>query len=515
VATQQRDLDHPPAQDPAQDPPAAKSRRFGPGLEFNALALMASTAITAVVGLGFWALAARLPAAEVGRASAVISTATMLSQLAGSNIGLLFSRVLPGAGVRSRKLVLTGYGVSIAISVVLSTGFLLLFPTGELFGSGLEKVLFPLMVVAYCLFALQDWVLTGIRVTKWVPVEQLLFAVLKLGLLVWFAAMALDGAIVWAWALPCAATVLVINPLLLLRTLPRRPPAPEGALPVPPRRDLVKIFFGEYATGAVAFVVPMVVPLLVLTQLGPAANAYYALPLLIAESGLGVLIWNISSSYMVEASHDNRQIGPLMTRTFRLSFLVVGAGTPFLLVFAPWILSILGPDYAEQGTSVLRLMALAIPFMVFSMMFINTSRVQNRMRRVVGTQLMIGTLMIVLTVTLLPIMGVDGAGWAYLIAEASGALVGAVPLYRFMRANDVRLFRTAKTAPDADGAADDAVDDAAATTALAPVEPGAIAATTPMSAVAAGTEDTVRLAPVPGNAGAPNAPAATGRPDHR
>jgi hypothetical protein len=377
--------------------------------------------------------------------------------------------------------VLIGYAVSIGISLVLSVGFLLLFPTDQLFGSGLEKVLFPAMVIAYCLFALQDWVLTGIRVTKWVPVEQLVFALLKLGLLLLFAGMALNGAIVWAWALPCVATVLVINPILLLRTLPNRPPAPEGATPVPPRRDLVRIFFGEYATGAVAFVVPMLVPLLVLTQLGPEANAYYALPLLIAESGLGVLIWNISSSYMVEASNDSRQIGRLMTRTFRLSFLVVGAGTPFLVIFAPWILAILGPDYADEGVPVLRLMALAIPFMVFSMMFINTSRVQNRMRRVVLTQLMIGTMMIVLTIVLLPLLGVTGAAWAYLISEASGALVGAVPLYRFMRANHVHLFRSPAATPESEPVED--------------VDP--VAATTPMPALASGVEVTVPLAAVP------------------
>jgi len=304
----------------------------------------------------------------------------------------------------------------------------------------------------------------------------------KLGLLLVFAAMAMNGAIVWAWALPCAATVLVINPLLLLRTLPRRPPAPEGASPVPPRRELIRIFFGEYATGAVAFVVPLLVPLLVLTQLGPEANAYYALPLLIAESGLGVLVWNISSSYMVEASHDNRDIAPLMRRTFKLSFLVVGTGTPFLLITAPWLLSILGSNYADQGASVLRLMALAIPFMVFSMMFINTSRVQNRMRRVVLTQLLIGTMMIVLTVVLLPIMGVDGAAWAYLISEASGAIVGAVPLFRFMRANGV-WFRAPQTADAATPAAVDA---------------DAVAATTPMPALGVGVEVTVPLAPVAG-----------------
>jgi len=155
---------------------------------------------------------------------------------------------------------------------------------------------------------------------------------------------------------------------------------------------------------------------------------------------------------------------------------------------------------------VLRLMALAIPFMVFSMMFINTSRVQNRMRRVVGTQLMIGTLMIVLTVVLLPVLGVDGAAWAYLISEASGALVGAVPLYRFMRANGVRLFGASKAAPDAAG---DVIDDAAA------VELGALAATTPMPAVGMGAELTVPLAAVPGRAGAPIRPTAPGRPEHR
>lgn len=515
MAIQERDLDRPSpeAASPETTGAAGAKSRFGPGLEFNAIALMASTAITAVVGLAFWALAAKLPPAEVGRASAVISTATMLSQLASSNIGLLFSRVLPGAGNRSRQLVLAGYGISIAISVVLSIGFLLFFPTDELFTSGFEMTIFPLMVIAYCLFALQDWVLTGIRVTKWVPVEQLVFAVVKLGLLAWFATMALDGAIVLAWALPCAATVLVINPLLLLRTLPRRPPAPEGALPMPGRRELVKIFLSEYATGAVTFVIPLTVPLLVLTQLGPEANAYYALPLLIAEAGLGVLMWNISSSYMVEASHDSRQIGPLMSRTFRLCFLVAGVGTPFLLIAAPWILSILGPDYADEGSTVLRLMALAIPFTIFSTMYINTARVQNKMGRVVVIQLLLAALIIGLTAVLLPVLGIDGAGWAYLIAEAAAALAVAVPLFRFMRAHDVRLFRVPKPDPTTDPTTDPMTGTGA----------GAVAATTPMPAAGSagggsvgGTVDevTVRLAPVPAGSEAARPPR-TGRQDPR
>jgi O-antigen/teichoic acid export membrane protein len=417
-------------------------RRFGPGLEVNAIALMASTAITAVVGLGFWALATNaLPAAEVGRASAVITTATMLSQLSGSNIGLLFSRVLPGAGERSRTVVLAGYGTAVAISLVLTGGFLLFFDSSALFASAAEQVVFPLIVITFCLFALQDWVLTGIRVTTWIPVEQLLFAVAKLGLLLWFAAAAFDNAIVLSWVLPCAATVLVINPLLLGRVLPRRGPAPEGAAPIPDRRELGKIFLGEYATGAVTFVIPLVVPLLIITRLGPEANAYYAIPLLIAEAGLGVLIWNISSSYMVEASHDSRRIGHLMSRTWRLSLLVGGVGVPVLYVLAPWLLSFLGEDYAAEGTTAMRLLLLAIPFNIVSLMYINTARVRNQMGRVVALQLLLAVLIIGLTAALLPTMGIDGAGWGYLIAEAVVAVVVAVPLFRFMRAHGVSLVR--------------------------------------------------------------------------
>jgi O-antigen/teichoic acid export membrane protein len=456
----ERDPSGEAAVEPAQ-PPQEKRRRFGPGLEINAIALMASTAITAVVGLGFWAIAGNaLPVADVGRASAVITTATMISQLSGSNIGLLFSRVLPGAGERSRAVVLAGYGVAIGISLVLTGGFLLLFPTEELFDSTAERVLFPLLVITFCLFALQDWVLTGIRATTWIPVEQLLFAVAKLALLLWFANAAFDNAIVLAWVIPCAATVLIINPLLLVRVLPRRPPAPEGAAPMPSRREMGKIFVGEYATGAVTFVIPLVVPLLILTQLGPEANAYYALPLLIAESGLGVLIWNISSSYMVEASHDSRQIGPLMSRTWRLSFLVGGLGVPVLYLMAPWLLSFLGEDYAAEGTTAMRLLLLAIPFSIVSTMYINTSRVRNQMGRVVALQLLLAVLIIGLTAALLPTMGIEGAGWGYLIAEAVVAIAVAIPLLRFMRAHGVTLLRvpkpvaTAQTGPEDGPAAD-------------------------------------------------------------
>lgn len=430
-----------------EDRTTVSRRRFAPSLELNAVALMASTGIAALVGLAFWAVAARLPASEVGRSSAVLSTATMLSQLASSNIGLLFGRILASAGPKSRAVVLAGYGAAAAIAGLLGVGFVLFVPNEALFGNPFERVTFPLLVILFCIFSLQDWVLIGLRASQWVPLEQLLFAVGKLVLLVLFAVVLPRGGIVLAWAIPCLLTVAVINPILLGRVLPRISAPSAGASAMPTRRELGRIFLAEYATGVVTVVIPLVLPLLVVYQLGTRANAFYALPWLIAES-LGFLMWNISSSYLVEASHDRAQNAALMRRTIRLSLLVGGIGVPFILVTAPWLLSLLGPEYVAEGTTVLRLMVLAIPFTVVISMYVNMSRIKNEMSRVVAIQLLSAIMVIGLTVTLLPRLGINGAGWAYLVAEAVAAGIAAVPLLRFLRASRVTAHSDAPPGPE-------------------------------------------------------------------
>ncbi|MEU7816516.1 lipopolysaccharide biosynthesis protein [Pseudonocardia sp. NPDC049154] len=409
-----------------------KRRSLLPSLELNAFALMAATGITALVGLGFWAIAARLPAAEVGRSSAILSTATMLSQVAASNVGLLFGRVLASAGTKARKLVLGGYAIALVIALLLGAGFLVFFPHDELFPTFWDRAAFPLLVALLALSTLQDWVLTGLRRSTWIPLEQLLFALGKMGLLILFANLAFEKGILVAWALPIIALQLVISPILFLRLLPRVPPPGEGTPPMPDRRGLLSIFLAEYATGAVTVIIPLVLPLLVVARLGTEANAYYALPWLIAES-FSVLIWNISSSYVVEASHDRREQWALMKRTFRLSYLIGGLGVPSLFFLAPWVLSVLGDSYSEQGTWVLRYAVLAIPFTIINMNFINTSRLRNQMGRVVVLEVFTAALVIGLAVVLMDRMGIGGAGLAFLLAQAVTALVVAVPLVRFMR----------------------------------------------------------------------------------
>ncbi len=418
--------------------PAAEDRRrgvrklLGGGLELNAIALMATSGMTALFGLVFWGVAASYPAQEVGRSSALISTAMMMSVVASLGVGLLFTRFLGSAGHRARAMVLAGYGVAALVAAVLGGAFVLFFTDDTLFGSGSERAAFPLLVVILALFALQDWVLIGMQAARWVPIEQLLYSGLKLGLVALFAVTAMRNGIVLAWVAPAALAVLVVTPVLLLRVLPRRG-SKEGAVALPGRRTLVGLFVGEYATGATSVIVPLFMPLIVVTMLGTEANAYYALPWLISEA-VTVLLWNISSSYITEASNDVRQGPALMRRAWRLSWLIGVTGTPFLLVGAPWLLSLLGDAYAEEGTTLLRLMAAALPFTIVHSMYIAFSRVKQQMGRVVALQTLSAVIVVVLALVLVRPLGVAGVGVAYLCAEAIGCAIAAVPLIRAFRA---------------------------------------------------------------------------------
>ena len=216
------------------------ARASGP-LERNALALMAGTVTTALVGLLFWTAATHYySAAEVGRASAVLSTAAFLGNLAHLNLGNVYARFLPTAGQRTRSLVRWGLTMTGALGVVLGTGFVLLWPSGSLFASGVERGLFPLAVGILAVFTVQDFVLLGVGAARWIPVENLAFSIAKLVLLVVLATALPRGGLVLAWIAPalvavhfCPAAPAQAEMTTLSPSLPRLPRSVTHSVPPP------------------------------------------------------------------------------------------------------------------------------------------------------------------------------------------------------------------------------------------------------------------------------------------
>jgi O-antigen/teichoic acid export membrane protein len=96
------------------------------------------------------------------------------------------------------------------------------------------------------------------------------------------------------------------------------------------------------------------------------------------------------------------------------------------------LLRVFGPDYAREGSGVLRLLALAaIPHTVIALN-VSMLRVARRMRALAILQGGMAILVIVLSVVLLPVFGINGVGWAWLITMTLVAGVVLLTNLRFL-----------------------------------------------------------------------------------
>lgn len=405
----------------------------GPGLETSALSLMVSSAVTGLLGLVFWAATARgYPTGEVGRASAVISSATMLSTVANLSVGSMYERFLGLAGSRTRGLLLKGYALCGTLALLLGAGFLLLGPADRLFTSVWDLLTFPLLVMVLSMFALQDPILVGMRAAPRVAVKNVFHAVAKLVLVVALAFTASGGAVVWSWLVPAAVAAVVVNWLLFRRASPA--PSDGDGSALPPVRELLQYFAASYALTVVSGIVPLLLPLLVISRFGAETNAYFAMAWTLAGAAT-LLLGTVGGPYVAEVASDPdlRRLPDLTRRFERLLVLVGGGGGLALFVLAPWILGLFGAEYAENATTLARLMAASLPLVAIGALYGGLARVYRRMRLAVVVQCVTAAIIVAGALALTRDHGITGVGLAYLGAQVVATLALAGPLWRLRR----------------------------------------------------------------------------------
>jgi hypothetical protein len=92
----------------------------------DGLALVSSSALSSLVGLLYWVVAAQLfPAAEVGVGSALVSTLMLLGSVGHLNLGVALLRFVPVSGGQCRALVVGCYLTGAAAAATVGTVFAL------------------------------------------------------------------------------------------------------------------------------------------------------------------------------------------------------------------------------------------------------------------------------------------------------------------------------------------------------------------------------------------------------
>jgi glycosyltransferase involved in cell wall biosynthesis/O-antigen/teichoic acid export membrane protein len=391
----------------------------------SAYALVASTALTSVLGVLYWAMAARRYAPqEVGRAATLISAMILISGVAQLNLTNGLPRFLPSAGERTRHLVVTAYLAGALLAASAATVFVSISEQGSLGLNGgvawLGRIWFVLAVVTWCIFALQDGVLTGLRQAVWVPVENGLFAVLKIVLLLVFAGSLQHIGIFASWTLPVALSLVPVNLLIFRRLIPRHR-ARVVAAPPPHLPLIVRYLAADYLGSLFQIASVTVLPLLVAARLGLEQAAFFYAAWVVA-SAFELVLANLGTSLLVEGASDELRIRSLTGSVARLACASVIPILAATALFAPQILAVLGHGYAAQGTVLLRLVCLGMVFRAAVVLHITVARVQRRIRAVLFTQMTLCLGVLGLSFTLVPTVGIAGVGIAYAVTQGTVAV---------------------------------------------------------------------------------------------
>ncbi|MGV9712538.1 lipopolysaccharide biosynthesis protein [Gordonia sp. NPDC003424] len=398
------------------------------GLGVDIVAIMTSSLATGALGFVFWTIAARgYTAAEVGRASAIISSATLMATLSNLSINSLYERFLPVAGAQAQRMVVLGRWVVIVMAVLLGVGFVALGPRA-LFTQPGEMWLYPIAVAILGVFAIQDSVLIGLGRSRTVATKNVTQSTVKLVLVAALIPLGTASAVVWAWVVPALVIALWIG-WAAIRPSARAMTGP----PILPRRTEIAHFYaGSFAMTAVGVVVPLVVPLVIVATLGTEMNAYFTMCWLVINTA-AILLNATSAPFVATASEPGSDLRQATSRFIALCGGAGLIGCILLIITAPWILAIMGPQYAAEGTDLIRLMALTLPTVSFVTIYTALARVERRLRLAVVVQIVFGTVVVTGIAFAAGRWGIDGVAYVYLTADVAVVSVVLVPGIRMIR----------------------------------------------------------------------------------
>ncbi len=403
----------------------------------TANALMTTTVATSALGVAFWVIAARLcPPAQIGRDTVLVVAMQTIGAVADLNLNATLPRLLPITAGR-RRMVGLSFSVGSTVALVIGGTVVLVGPA---VASGLDflhadsglDVLFPVAAAMWTLFALQDSVLATVGRAGWVPVENTVFGLAKILLLIILTRTGNSHAVFLAWVAPMAALTVPIGTWLLRHGLVDDPPS-RTRHPGKPARSarsaLLRFLAWDYGALLAAQTGVVAVPLGVLAWCGDDANASFSVGFTIVLA-VESLVLSVGLSLTIQAANAVDTAAALTRLVFRRFGPGLLAGVALAVIAAPLLLAPYGRTYVDGGSTALRLLlAASIPQAAVTLRCV-LWRLDGLSRRSCIIQVIS---LCVLFLTFFPLTrwwGTTGAASAWLAAHSLGALIVAPGLAR-------------------------------------------------------------------------------------
>lgn len=420
----------------------ARRGLFGDGIALSASAFLASAA-----GLIGWLIATRMVGrAQVGTAAAFVNSFIMVATIAELGLGPALLRWVPRAGEQARVLVKRAYTV-VCIGALIA-GALWFFAAGSLVIAG-PAMLFILACVGWTLFQFQDQVLTGIGAARWVPLENLIFSAIRLLLLVPLGNALGAGGIVLSWVLPCLFAVLVVSTCLWLADRSARAtgrhsrPRATSAGTLPSRGQVIRFLAPTYPATVFLAVLYNVAPLFVTARFGLELGAVF------------FVVWmGLNTLDLAATGFVNALVIRLAAQAGSAPSLIRHAATRLAVVFVPmlvvavvmsgWVLGLFGAEYANEGGTLLRLVILAFPARLVSILIVGVHLAAGRAPMVAALQAVNAALTIAV-IALVPTGSLAPIGVGFIGVQVLVASIATVDVLRRMRSGPAQAAESVAT----------------------------------------------------------------------
>ncbi|MCU1491274.1 MAG: polysaccharide biosynthesis protein [Acidimicrobiaceae bacterium] len=348
--------------------------------------LVATQAVTVLLGFAYWTLAAHVVSSRsLGIATAAIFVATLLGAVGvlGTASLLLVQLGQIDEEEERRDLIRACLGAAVTVTVSLALVAWLVSPwLGPSFrrigADPLDAMLFALGTGIQTAGVVLDAAAIGLRRGPLQLARNALSATLKLAFvpICVFSFARNPAGLLGGWDLSMLASLLVARRVL------GRSSVRSGRGRLHAHVRMLRFHGGlalrhhyvNLAISSVGYFVPLVAALIA----APSEMAYFSIAQLVSVSALG-LPYLLTTSLFVEASEGEERLRDNVRRTFPLG---IACSLGVLLVLEPtsrWVLSVFGGEYADHGTILLRLMLpIGLPYVIKDH-YVTIRRAQGRL----------------------------------------------------------------------------------------------------------------------------------------
>jgi O-antigen/teichoic acid export membrane protein len=395
---------------------------------------MSGTMINAALGSFFWIIAAKLYSAEVvGLSSAIISALRLLALFAELGLGISLIRYLPASGKGGNDMINTCFTLSGSIALIIS----LVFLSGlSLWSPALLPVRRdPMYFLAFVFFTLSMVlqplalsVLLARLQTRTIFIINVVAGVLGVSFTGLFSIFTTSALSLFS------ATGVAITVTLVLSIFWFLPRVQKGYLPFPRinlkiLRKMRSYAAANFAGKVFLLMTNFLLPLIVVNTLGKEMNAYFFIPW-----SVGVVLQYIpaaiSNSLFAEASNKEITLHTNTIKSLKLVLLLVFPTAVLIMVISGLLLLLFGRDYSENGTALLRILALSIVPWGINYIYVGIARVKKDIKKLICIPVIASSLSLSLSYILMVRIGLVGVGLGYLAGQGVVALPVLFTIWR-------------------------------------------------------------------------------------